>query len=59
MGQTAVCVPVLRALPNWFGIEESLVHYGDEIEKLPTFLAHEAENVVGFVSLKQHNHYPC
>jgi hypothetical protein len=35
-GKTAVCAPVLRALPNWFGIEEALLHYEAEIEKLPT-----------------------
>ena len=57
LGKTAVCMPILRALPNWFGLEESLVHYADEIQKLPTFLAYEADEVVGFITLKQHNPY--
>ena len=52
-----VCAPILRALPAWFGIEEAIVHYTTEIDNLPTFLACEAERIVGFVSLKQHMHY--
>jgi GNAT superfamily N-acetyltransferase len=57
LGKSAVCMPVLRALPDWFGIEEALVHYEAEIEKLPTFLACHADDVVGFISLKLHNPY--
>jgi GNAT superfamily N-acetyltransferase len=55
LGKAAVCEPILRSLPAWFGIEEAIVHYVTEIEHLPTFLAGDAERLVGFVSLKQHN----
>lgn len=57
LGRTAVCTPILRALPAWFGIEEAIVHYSDEIDRLPTLLACEGEEVLGFLSLKQHNPY--
>jgi GNAT superfamily N-acetyltransferase len=53
--QSAVCVPVLRALPDWFGIEQAILDYEREIELLPTFLARSGGRVAGFLSLKQHN----
>jgi ribosomal protein S18 acetylase RimI-like enzyme len=56
-GQSAVCEPILRALPDWFGIEEAIVHYVSESEQLPTFLAGQAGATVGFLSLKEHNPY--
>ena len=43
-GQGAACEAVLRALPDWFGIEESIREYVRDVEKLPTFVA---EEVVG------------
>ena len=54
LNQSAVCEPILRSLPDWFGIEEANQHYLQEIEKLPTFLAMRKNVPVGFVSLKQH-----
>ena len=57
LGKASVCALILRSLPDWFGIEEDLVMYEAEIEHLPTFLACEAENVVGFLSIKQHSVY--
>jgi len=58
LGQAAVCEPILRALPDWFGIEEAILHYEDEIERLPTCLALDEDGrVAGFVSLKQHTPY--
>ena len=55
--KSAICMPILRALPGWFGIEESLLKYATEIEALPTFLAYQGTLVVGFVSVKLHNRY--
>jgi GNAT superfamily N-acetyltransferase len=54
LGQAAVCEPILRSLPAWFGIEQAIVHYVTEIDRLPTFLATGSGGVVGFVSVKQH-----
>jgi len=53
-GQAAVCVPILRLLPEWFGIEAALLHYAGQIDRLPTFLACGAGEVLGFLSIKQH-----
>src|SRR5690606_20495790 len=55
LGQSAACMPVLRALPRWFGIEDALLDYEREIDELPTFLTRRtgSEEVVGFVSVKR------
>jgi GNAT superfamily N-acetyltransferase len=52
-----LCVPILRSLPDWFGIEAAILHYATEIDNLPTLLAYESGRVVGFASLKQHTAY--
>ena len=57
LGQSSVCLPVLRALPEWFGIEAALLNYEKELDGLPTFLVKEAGRVLGFLSLKQHTLY--
>jgi len=54
-GQSSVCAPILRSLPDWFGIEAAILDYEREIDRLPTFLAKADGAVVGFLSLKQHN----
>ena len=51
-----LCEPVLRALPEWFGIEAANLHYLDAIDRLPTFLARKEGQVVGFLTIYQH--YP-
>lgn len=56
LNKGSVCESILRALPQWFGIEEATRHYIESIETLPTFIAYEDEQAVGFVSIKQH--YP-
>jgi len=57
LGQASACEPILRSLPDWFGIEDAIVYYVAEIEGLPTFLALDGEQrPAGFLSLKQH--YP-
>ncbi|HEX7393814.1 MAG TPA: GNAT family N-acetyltransferase [Anaerolineaceae bacterium] len=56
LGKGAICDPILRSLPAWFGIEEAIVQYAVDIDHLPTFLASEAGEVMGFLTIKQH--YP-
>jgi len=51
-----LCEPVLRSLPEWFGIEEANLHYLDAIDRLPTFLALNGNQVMGFLTILQH--YP-
>jgi len=55
--KASVCMPILRSLPDWFGIEAALIHYSTEIDHLPTWLAFELEQAKGFISLKQHTPY--
>ena len=57
LGQAAVCIPIVRSLPEWFGIEATIVHYAAEIDHLPTFLAGNSAGSGGFLSLKQHSPY--
>jgi ribosomal protein S18 acetylase RimI-like enzyme len=57
LNQSSVCVPLLRLLSDWFGIEEAILNYEREIEHLPTFLAKADGDVLGFLSLKQHTPY--
>lgn len=57
LGQAAVCVPIIRKLPDWFSIEAAILGYEKEIDGLPTFLAKSDGQALGFLSLKQHN--PC
>jgi GNAT superfamily N-acetyltransferase len=44
---------VLRALPDWFGLEEPLLDYIQAARELPTFVATEDDAPVGFLTLKQ------
>lgn len=48
------CERVLRALPDYFGIEEALVQYLKEIENMPTFLASIKGKIVGFLAINRH-----
>lgn len=57
LAQSAVCAPILHALPEWFGIPESTAEYIHDIETLPTLLASINAQVVGFLTLKHHNAY--
>jgi GNAT superfamily N-acetyltransferase len=54
---SCLCTPILRALPDWFGLEAAILQYASEIDGLPTFLAPQGEEVLGFLSLKQHFPY--
>jgi ribosomal protein S18 acetylase RimI-like enzyme len=54
INQASVCIPILRMLPDWFGIEEAILEYGKDVEHLPSFLARSEDQVIGFLSLKHH-----
>ncbi|MEX2228657.1 MAG: GNAT family N-acetyltransferase [Dehalococcoidia bacterium] len=56
LGQSAVCEPILRSLPQWFGIAEANAQYLRDIEVLPTFVARDeaAGAAVGFMTVKRH-----
>jgi GNAT superfamily N-acetyltransferase len=50
----AVCEQILRTLPEWFGMEESLVEYAEATETLPTFVCEVDTTIVGFITLAKH-----
>ena len=45
---------ILRSLPEWFGIEESLIKYVEASKEKPLFIAKHKENIVGFLMLERH-----
>lgn len=68
--KSAVCESILRALPEWFGIEESIVEYARDSAHMPFYAAFESAAFAnaafanaasadaapaGFVALKEHN----
>lgn len=52
MGST--CEPILRALPEWFGIESAIVEYVRDMDPMPTFVALDEGTVAGFIALHRH-----
>ncbi|MDP7028986.1 MAG: GNAT family N-acetyltransferase [Phycisphaerales bacterium] len=53
-GLAAACEPILRSLPEWFGIESSIIEYVEKIEQLPTTLAMHRDEAIGFLTIDQH-----
>jgi len=52
-----VCNCTLRALPAWFGNEESIIDYVSKVQSMPFFAAYDNDKVVGFAAVKTHNEY--
>lgn len=52
--EAALCEAILRMLPDWFGIEESLVQYVRDCERWPTWIAWDGANPIGFVTYRPH-----
>ena len=55
--KAAICNNILRALPNWFGDEESLVDYVAGTKDKPFYGLFDGDAPVGFVSILVHNKY--
>jgi GNAT superfamily N-acetyltransferase len=53
-GTSRDCERILRTLPRWFGIEESLLEYVHDADRFPTFHALEAGESVAFLTVRQH-----
>ena len=49
-----ICNAILRALPDWFGVEESIVDYVQQVRDLPFYVAFDGNKAVGFVAIKNH-----
>jgi len=55
--KSKICNIVLRALPNWFGIEESIVEYVEDVRGMPLYAAFDDDLPVGFIAVKRHNDF--
>ena len=53
-GMSGECAPILRALPEWFGIPAAVERYLQQIDSLPTLIARIDGRSVGFVALLRH-----
>ena len=45
---------ILRALPNWFGIEEAIVEYVEKVQDMAYWAVFEGNSAVGFIAVKEH-----
>lgn len=57
--KSRICDQILHALPNWFGIESSIVDYVNDVPSMIFFAAMEGSYSIGFAALKIHNPYTC
>ena len=53
-GGVESCEAILRALPDWFGIEDAIVNYTQTMENYPMVKAIKDGEVIGFASIKKH-----
>lgn len=54
-GEGEACERILRALPEWFGIEEALVQYVRDLDRLETLVAEDSGQIAGFLAVRIHN----
>ncbi|MFA7674301.1 MAG: GNAT family N-acetyltransferase [Clostridia bacterium] len=55
--KSSICNGILRALPSWFGIEQSIVEYTGEVRDMPFYCAFDGNMPIGFIAIKVHNEY--
>jgi len=55
--KSAICNSILRALPDWFGLEASIVDYVKQVASLPFVAAYDGDAAIGFVALKPHTQF--
>lgn len=48
------CGPILRSIPEWFGIEEATRGYIDAAARLPTWIAERDGGDAGFITIARH-----
>jgi len=53
--KSSIANNILRALPEWFGIEASIVDYVEQVKRMPLLVALDGEKEVGFLAIKLHN----
>ena len=45
---------ILRALPEWFGLEDSTLQYIKDANTMPSMLAKDGDDVIGFITIRKH-----
>jgi ribosomal protein S18 acetylase RimI-like enzyme len=55
--KSLICSRILRALPDWFAIEKSIIDYTEEVRDLKLYAAFDNTNPIGFVAVKIHNEF--
>jgi hypothetical protein len=53
--EAASCEAILRALPDWFGIERSIGGYRHDLEEMETYVVELVGSIAGFLTVNQHN----
>jgi len=53
--KSTICNDILRALPNWFGVEASIIDYVSQVRELPLYVAADGTKNIGFVAIKPHS----
>src|SRR5262245_8020666 len=52
--RAAECESILRSLPDWFGIEQAIVEYRNDIESMPSLMAEKDGRILGFLTVRRH-----
>ena len=55
--KSTICNYILRELPDWFGIEASIIDYTEHVKNMPFYVAACNNKTVGFVAIKIHTKY--
>lgn len=55
--KSTICNQILKALPAWFGIEDSIVEYVHDVENMVFYAYFDSSQPIGFVAIKTHNIY--
>ena len=55
--KSQICDAILHALPEWFGVEASIVDYINKVRELTFYAAFDSCVPAGFAALKTHNAY--
>ena len=53
--KSRICDEILRALPDWFGIEASIVDYIEQVKAMLFYAAFSDNKTIGFAAIKNHN----
>lgn len=56
-GKAGACEALMRALPEWFGIEQALLDIARDAESQTVWVARDADRIVGCIAIKLHNEF--